>query len=251
MAFLDDIGVECLAADIKELADNTYVNRDGDTMTGNLYFNGTDVVIAADEIEQGTPPSSSNLYDTGVQILDRDGNLIGQMQGMYTTDDKIGAYLGGSRDVNGSQVDNKIRFLIDGSGNRSITVSDSGVWRDALGINNTVKEVTPSAVNVSSATDTTLCNSGSLSAGTYIIMFRASFASNSSGRRAIFLATSNSGSTYEGANVTTAPANGAATQLEGVKIVTLTSATTFYLRAYHNAGSSLSTTGRMEILKIH
>lgn len=243
MAFLDNTGVEYLAADIKELADNRYVNIDGDKMTDNLQIESPSIDISQ------TP--SSDIYQNGLELVDANGNMIGQFQSVSRSDGKIGVWYGASRDVGGSQVDNKVRMAVDGSGNRSIAVSDSGPWRDALGINNTVKEVTPSSVSVSSATDTTLCNSGSLSAGTYIIMFRASFASNSSGRRAIFLATSNSGSTYEGANVTTAPANGAATQLEGVKIVTLTSATTFYLRAYHNAGSSLSTTGRMEILKIH
>ena len=247
--YLNETGLSYLWSKFKDVLLG-YVSKVGDTMTGPLFLNGADVSIVSESISQGNP-GASNIYDVGVNVFDVDGNLIGQMQGMYTSDDKIGVYLGGSRDVNGSQVDNKVRFLIDASGNRSITVSDSGAWRDALGINNAVKEVTPSAVNVSSATDTTLCNSGSLSAGTYIIMFRASFASNNSGRRAIFLATSNSGSTYNGANVTTAPANGSATQIEGVKIVTLTSATTFYLRAYQNAGSSLSTTGRMEILKIH
>lgn len=243
MAFLDNTGVEYLAADIKELADNRYVNIDGDKMTDNLQIESPSIDISQ------TP--SSDIYQNGLELVDANGNMIGQFQSVSRSDGKIGVWYGASRDVGGSQVDNKVRMAVDGSGNRSITVSDSGAWRDALGINNAVKEVTPSAVNVSSATDTTLCNSGSLSAGTYIIMFRASFASNNSGRRAIFLATSNGGSTYNGANVTTAPANGSATQLEGVKIVTLTSATTFYLRAYQNAGSSLSTTGRMEILKIH
>ena len=244
MAFLDDTGVEYLAADIKELADNRYVNADGDKMTGSLS-------MRTSNITEGNPPSSNAYGDESLLIEDSNGASVAQAQAVHTANDELGVYFGANRTVGGSQVDNKVRLMVNSSGERVVTVSDAGAWRDALVINNTVKEVTPSAVNVSSATDTTLCNSGSLSAGTYIIMFRASFASNSSGRRAIFLATSNSGSTYEGANVTTAPANGAATQLEGVKIVTLTSATTFYLRAYHNAGSSLSTTGRMEILKIH
>lgn len=241
--YLNETGLSYLWSIIKG-ALNGRVNVSGDTMEGSL-------AIKTSNITAGSTPSSNAYGDESLLIEDSNGTSVAQAQAIYTANNELGVYFGANRTVGGSQVDNKVRLMVNSSGERVVTVSDANAWRGALGINYTVDEVSPSAVNVNTATDTTLCNSGSLSAGTYIIMFRASFASNSSGRRAIYLATSTSGSTTGSANVTTAPANGAATQLEGVKIVTLTSATTYYLRAYQNSGSKLSTTGHMEILRIH
>lgn len=225
MAFLDDTGVEYLAADIKALADNRYVLASGDTMIGNLYFNAADVVIAADEIEQGTPPSSSNLYDAGVQILDRDANLIGQMQGVYTTDDKIGVYLGGSRDVNGTQVDNKIRFLVDSSGNRTITVSDSNAWLKALGLIPTAVSGLSAGTNVNLGSNTFAWTIGNLCMVTLNIQLNANISSGSTlvsglpknSAKQISFAAARGGTTYSAAmriqgNATTITADGAISQ---------------------------------------
>ena len=65
--------------------------------------------------------------------------------------------------------------------------------KSGIGFDGTITERNGSATNVTTATDTTLCNSGSLSAGTYILQCMAQFAASSSGRRVIFLATSTSG----------------------------------------------------------
>ena len=112
----------------------------------------------------------------------------------------------------------------------------------------------PSAVSVASATNTTVANTGSLASGYhYIILAKASFASNTTGRRVMFLASSNTGSNIDrfcinsqlpttGTNVTT--------DMSMVYLCHTTSDTTYYLRVYHNAGSALNVTGGLRVFKL-
>lgn len=126
-SFLDSDGVEHLAADIKALADNTYVNIDGDKMTDDLQ-------IESPSINIGQTPSS-DIYQNGLELVDVNGNLIGQFQAVSRSNGEIGAWYGASRNVGGSQIDNKVRMTVDGSGNTAVTVSQPGNWRDALALN--------------------------------------------------------------------------------------------------------------------
>lgn len=108
-----------------------------------------------------------------------------------------------------------------------------------------------STVNVTNGADTTLCNSGSLSAGTYILKACVQFAASASGRRVIFLSKSNTGSFIDRyTRVTQPPAPSSYTEIELTYITTITSATTYYLRAYQNSGSTLSCTGGIEYVKL-
>ena len=107
------------------------------------------------------------------------------------------------------------------------------------------------STNVSTAKDTTLCNSGALSSGTYILKARAQFAANTSGRRTIFLSTSSTGSFIDRyTRVQVAPAPSTYTEIELTSITTISSETTYYLRAYQNSGSTLAVTGGIEYVKI-
>lgn len=116
----------------------------------------------------------------------------------------------------------------------------------------TVSTHNGSSTNVSTATDTTLCNSGSLSAGTYILKAVVQFAASSSGRRVIFLTTSSTGANIDRYTITqSAAAPSGATYVELVHLITITSATTYYLRAYQNSGSTLSCSGGIEYVKLH
>lgn len=108
-----------------------------------------------------------------------------------------------------------------------------------------------STVNVTNGADTTLCNSGSLSAGTYILKAIVQFAASASGRRVIFLSTSNTGGFIDRyTRVIQAPAPSSYTEIELTYITTITSATTYYLRCYQNSGSTLSCTGGIEYVKL-
>lgn len=122
---------------------------------------------------------------------------------------------------------------------------------DAIGLGE-VSVHNGSATNVSTATDTTLCNSGSLSAGTYIIKAVVQFAANTSGRRVIFLTKSSTGGNIDRYTLMqSAPSPSNTTYVELTYITTISSTTTYYLRAYQNSGSTLSCLGGIEYVKLH
>lgn len=114
-----------------------------------------------------------------------------------------------------------------------------------------VTEKTISSTSTANATDVTIGNTGSLAAGTYAITYQAWWNSNATGRRSVYLATSTSGSEWEGTRLTFAPPTSGGLSVRGFILVTLTAATTLYMRTYQNSGSALNAGGRFEILKLH
>ena len=125
---------------------------------------------------------------------------------------------------------------------------------DVSELDNDVDNINMSSTSsVSSGSNTTLCNTGSLSAGTYILNATAFFPSASGGYRKLFFATSDSGNpATRFARTTVAPVSGDDTEVQLTTLVTISSATTYYLRAYQNSGSSMSiATAGIQVLKIH
>lgn len=94
---------------------------------------------------------------------------------------------------------------------------------------------------VSSNSSTTIGNTGSLT-GRYLCIATACFATNTSGRRAIWISTTDTGNQFNRySRVMHAPASGDVTHLQFVLLITCNN-TTLYLRAYQNSGSSLNVT---------
>lgn len=87
----------------------------------------------------------------------------------------------------------------------------------------------------------------SLSAGTYLIYGMIQYANNANGYRAIGI-----GTTLNADSLITRqlPVSGSATNIFGIKIVTLSSTTTINLVAYQNSGSALRTTTASNISAI-
>ena len=105
-------------------ADDTYVKKTGDTMTGDLR-------IRDDTFPTSTP--STSLYGgKGFGVDDGNGDQIIFMCGEYLNDGRRGINLGTGRNVNGTDVYNSINLDIDGSGNPQVYVSDATAWRTAL-----------------------------------------------------------------------------------------------------------------------
>lgn len=124
--------------------------------------------------------------------------------------------------------------------------------RAAFGIDDEAHWSNGSSHSVASGTDHTICNTGSLSAGTYLIIPNAQFAANSSGRRVLFLATSNSGSNISrNSKIQCAPAPGSTTELIFPYLTSITSSTTYYIRAYQNSGGNLNINGGVVWVKLH
>lgn len=93
--------------------------------------------------------------------------------------------------------------------------------------------------------------SSALSAGTYLIVALGYFPSNSTGRRAIRVSTTASGSGINYFLTKSSPAiNGAVTYVEAVGMVALSTSTTLYLQAYQNSGGDMSVQGRLQYIKL-
>lgn len=133
----------------------------------------------------------------------------------------------------------------------TIDSTSAASWLSNLGGVPTESSVTPGAVSVPNSSDTTIGNTGSLTRGHhYLILGTASFPNNSNGIRALFLATSSTGSNVDRFCLARQlPVNGAATYMQVVYICNPSSNTTYYLRAFQNSGGSLSVTGGLRVLR--
>lgn len=132
------------------------------------------------------------------------------------------------------------------------TAADKSAWRTALGIENSATDKNGSSTNVSNNTDTTIANTGTLSAGTYIIHAKCQFATNTTGYRMLYLAASNTGGFIDRyARVIQAPASGTYTEIDLTYLTTISSNTTFYVRVKHTANTTLSCVGGIQFIKIH
>lgn len=101
--------------------------------TGIFKYAGGSVYLRNTSITVGETPQTSN-YSPNVSFQDGDGTGFATVGGQYITDGKLGAYLQANRSVNGSVVYNKLSLMLDASGNRTVTVSESAPWRTALDI---------------------------------------------------------------------------------------------------------------------
>lgn len=125
-------------------------------------------------------------------------------------------------------------------------------WLSALGIGNSATDKNGSSTNVSNNTDTTIANTGTLSAGTYIIHAKCQFATNTTGYRMLYLATSSTGGFIDRfARVIYAPASGTYTEIDLTYLTTISASTTFYARVKHTANTTLSCVGGIQFIKIH
>lgn len=116
-----------------------------------------------------------------------------------------------------------------------------------IGNNNTAS----GTQNVSSGTAWgDVSDSITLGAGTWVLVGRLSYASNSSGRRGIAIYNNTAGSRPAMSNLTAAPVSGAVTSVNTTYIAKVSANTSFCIQGYQNSGSSLSTDWYMSAVRI-
>lgn len=104
--------------------------------------------------------------------------------------------------------------------------------------------------DVATANNTNL-GSFTLAAGTWIVFIHVYFSANTNGRRAVWLATSATGSNMEGQTLDNrAPVNGAGTTCKIQAVFTPAVSTTYYLNCYRNSGSTLTASTRYTLIKL-
>lgn len=142
----------------------------------------------------------------------------------------------------------------EGSVNGAFSVTPSGGSEQSVSIHGLGEYTTKdgSATNVATGTYTTL-TSLAITAGTYLVEYQASFNANANGMRRIFITQSSTSTSanpqFSYINVQNTGAS-YGTALNGMVIVKTSNTVTLYLRAYHDAGVTLSTTGRIGTLRI-
>lgn len=215
---------------------------------------GGPFIRLASDITAGSPPTSEDTYGGGFVIRDSSNTMIGQLASRYRTNGELGIYLQAYNPA--SSASQSLSMSIDSNNSPIVTMSAPAAWRNALGINNTIKEISAQTVSVPTSQYTTICNTGSLSPGTYIITFATEFTGNPNGTtRVMFLSSTNtpaSTTSYSRNSITSVgPAGGNPTRPACTFIHTISNTTTFYLRVYQNSGSTLNVVGTMRFLKIH
>jgi len=156
---------------------------------------------------------------------------------------------------NKNDVQNRLALNVTKSGTLSVQVSSAAAWREALNIikPQVIKSDPIAAVSVGNNSAKTL-TSFTLQPGKYIVMCWAKFAAHAdTGYRYIFLTDSSTGTgpielmaeKQIGANNTNISLS-----MDINLELTVSSATTYYFRAWHNGGASISVTPRYHIVQI-
>lgn len=102
---------------------NDKVSKSGDTMTGTLNLNNSNIDIS-------TTPSGTVWGNAYYTVRDKNGNDIGRFRAAQFSDGRCGVQILGR---NGS-VENALRLLVKQDGTIQVLVSDSAAWRTALGL---------------------------------------------------------------------------------------------------------------------
>ena len=114
-------------------ATSSYVAESGDTMTGTLTMNNTQVVVKDNNITSGSNPSST-VWGKGFIMYDSASVNIAHVRVMKYTGGKQGLQVETQRVISGTTYYNSINMLIDTAGEKYIELSDPAAWRSALGL---------------------------------------------------------------------------------------------------------------------
>lgn len=97
------------------------VSKAGDTMTGDLQTKSSNIEIN----------DASNAWgNASIYLNDKNSARMASVRAFHFTNGMGGIQLGGH---NGS-AENVLRLMVNSSGERSVSVSDSAAWRSALGL---------------------------------------------------------------------------------------------------------------------
>lgn len=224
------------------------VNRDGDTMTGDLTIYGKRLIVKSSNIDRDTAPASNTTGNSYLRFLDKDGDYIGSVYSRLTADKSIETCLQARTNVNGTEQTSTISIGMDDDGTRYYYVTDPSAFCEALHVGDYVNKNQTASVSTTNNAYTNIC-SISLNAGIWIVFGNVRYASNATGRRALTISSTSQGSNE--AMFTSTPAiNGSYTRLNVSGVVISTATTTYYLIGWQNSGAALNAIGYIRAVRI-
>lgn len=220
--------------------------------------------------------SGNNLY-TGFAVYDN--NMATRFCEFYgsalTTGETQGYVYVRNKKTDGTEVTNVLGCGVQKDGTLTYRIGSASAFRSALGLGSlatkssvanadiTAVDVTKvsnlgSIVNGTNADETilpsvwTTVNKITLTAGTWLVLTTVAFASNSNGFRSLGIGTDSSATGGWGYahQADAAAANNRQTTLHNVSIFSPTASTTYYVNAYQDSGSNISTHPRMLAIRI-
>lgn len=225
----------------------TYVEGSNIWANDGSFYSNSSVI----DLSKNNNGVSENTYQ-GLYLKDKNNNNIAKFGwGELTAGDTYSEmYV-----YNKNDVQNRLALNVAKNGTLSVQVSSAAAWRDALNIikPQVTKSDAIAAVSVGNNAAKTL-TSFTLQPGKYIVMCWARFAAHAdTGYRYIFLTDSSTGTgpielmaeKQIGANNTNISLS-----MDLNLELTVSSATTYYFRAWHTAGASISVTPRYHIVQI-
>ena len=200
----------------------------------------TDVQNAIDEVKADIPTDLMDLVGSASKgdVLVYDGASIIAQHGWYTTDATWIGYDNYASGLSADYVGDAIDELA--SGKNPLIANYTSTSQSSISLS--------SGTTSSAFTNVTSVN---LTPGIWLLFGTLNFATNNSGTRAgLISASSNAtGANYWG-TVLTGAADGMNTRIQVISIVAPTSNITYYLEAKQTSGSSLTTTGQLNYLKL-
>lgn len=126
---LGKIGVPGTSGDDK-------VSKSGDTMTGDLIMDDSNVSIDDPEVTLGTRPAA-NHWTKQFRIRDALGNVIAKVRAVCGANGLAGIQLYGHNRVNGADRNNYLGLYMKDDGTATVEMNQPAAWRAALGLGDT------------------------------------------------------------------------------------------------------------------
>lgn len=198
--------------------------------------------------------SASTTVDTYAesdmfQVYDQDDTKRLAIRSINQTDGRQGI----GYTVKRGTTQHGFNLYINASGTRTVYLDDAAAWRTGLGLSFGTSSDDHAAVNVNSATTTTVAQK-TLAAGTWLAIGVAAFPVNATGYRKVGIATSTSSSNMDRYSVVSqqgfSATSGVTNQMQVITILKPTASTTYYVNVFQNSGSTLSVTGGFYAVKL-
>lgn len=226
------------------------VNRDGDTMTGDLILGDAYAYCDSSNLDRdGASPNETIRGNSRVVFRDKDDERIGEVSCFKDASDNVGIRIGSITEMSdGTESGNWITTLAAKDGTQSYTLSDPEAFCEALNVGDYVNKDQTANVSMTNSGYTNVA-SINVAAGTWVVYGNIAWASNATGRRYVYISTA-SQSTVAARAASCNAVNGGTTYQNVAGVIAVGSATTFYLVGWQNSGAALNATGYLRAVRI-